>query len=195
MKRFKNILIAVVLAAMLLAMPSGAAGDENCDFGELGLDGVMRQYMSEHGLNEENFAMGWYDLKTGDSWYCGENRFMVGGSMYKLPLNMALSDLIAAGEIEDTDDIELLRMASIVYSDNEAALDHAKRACSMEPGNMFYRQLLAQIEQGSQAYENYGNGFGFNTTTVRDNGMCSSFCLPTLLCSMCGGGVPFCFCC
>lgn len=76
-----------------------------------------------------------------------------------------------------------------------AALDHAKRACSMEPGNMFYRQLLAQIEQGSQAYENYGNGFGFNTTTVRDNGMCSSFCLPTLLCSMCGGGVPFCFCC
>ena len=75
-----------------------------------------------------------------------------------------------------------------------AALDHAKRACSMEPGNMFYRQLLAQIEQGAQTYEDYGNGFGFNTTSVRDNGMCGSFCLPTLLCSLCSGGAPMCFC-
>lgn len=140
MKRFKNILIAVVFAAMLLAMLSGAAGDENCDFGELGLDGVMRQYMSEHGLNEENFAMGWYDLKTGDSWYYGEDRFMVGGSMYKLPLNMALSDLIAAGEIEDTDDIERLRMASIVYSDNEAA---QSLRMLISQNNKLYRNAMA----------------------------------------------------
>ena len=58
-----------------------------------------------------------------------------------------------------------------------AALNHAQRACSMEPGNMLYRQLLEQIQSGAQAYETYGDGFGFRRVNVGGGNICMSLCL------------------
>ncbi len=69
-----------------------------------------------------------------------------------------------------------------------AALNHAQRACGMEPGNMIYRQLLEQIQSGAQAYEAYGDGFGFRRVNVGGGNICMSLCLANLLCNLCGGG-------
>lgn len=68
-----------------------------------------------------------------------------------------------------------------------AALDHARRACTLEPGNMQYRQILDQIEHGAQVYEDTGNGFGFQGVNVDGNKLCWSLCLANFLCSLCGG--------
>ena len=74
-----------------------------------------------------------------------------------------------------------------------AALDGAKRACELEPGNMIYRQLLEQLQQGGQVYEDFGSGFGFQNVGANGNRFCLSLCLANILCNLCGGGRFF-FC-
>ena len=73
------------------------------------------------------------------------------------------------------------------------ALEHIRRAVSMEPDNYEYLDALNRIEHGGAAYRSQAGNFrGF---TMR-NDPCSSFCLcwlVNLFC--CGGRFPcFCFC-
>lgn len=75
-----------------------------------------------------------------------------------------------------------------------AALDSAKRACTMSPGNMQYRQLLQQIESGAQVYDDMGSGFGFHGVNMDAGKLCTSLCLANMLCNLCFGG-RFYFCC
>jgi hypothetical protein len=112
---------AVFLALTIifaLALPASAAQD--------GPEEIIENFMSEHGLTEDNFVCGWYDIQTGDSFYVGEDVFRVAGSMYKLPLAMTIYDMIAEGTLTKDDYAggyrvgDALRLA-IVYSDNDAA--------------------------------------------------------------------------
>lgn len=73
-----------------------------------------------------------------------------------------------------------------------AAMDSARRACSMSPGNEQYRQLLLQMESGGQVYEDAGRGFGFQRMDLGSGRWCWSLCLANLLCRMFGGHI---FCC
>lgn len=73
-----------------------------------------------------------------------------------------------------------------------AALDSAKRACSLSPGNMQYRQLLQQIENGAQVYDDMGSGFGFQGVNMDGGKLCMSLCLANMLCNFCFGGRFFC---
>ena len=41
------------------------------------------------------------------------------------------------------------------------ALEHARRAVSMEPGNVQYRQFLSQLEMGTQWYSQMGEDYGY----------------------------------
>lgn len=86
----------------------------------------MTDFMTAHDLDEHNSAIGWCDLMTGETWYFNADTYMVAGSMYKLPLNMAVTDRLASGELEPTDltrgyQIQIAMERSIVYSDNECA--------------------------------------------------------------------------
>lgn len=73
-----------------------------------------------------------------------------------------------------------------------AALDSARRACALSPGNMQYRQLLQQLESGGQVYEDMGRGFGFQGVDLGNGRWCWSLCLANLICRMFGGHL---FCC
>lgn len=86
----------------------------------------------------------------------------------------------------------LSAIANYNMGNRVAAMDNAQRACSMEPGNMQYRQLLEQIQSGGQAYENYGNGYGFSRVNVGGDKLCLSLCLANLLCNLCGGRFFWC---
>ncbi|MBQ7859114.1 MAG: J domain-containing protein [Faecalibacterium sp.] len=73
------------------------------------------------------------------------------------------------------------------------ALQDAKQAVQMEPGNMEYRQLLSQLQNPGQAYRTQRQTY--------DMGQSGSFCfrlvLLNLLCNCCcrgGYGMPFFFC-
>ena len=69
-----------------------------------------------------------------------------------------------------------------------AALDSARRACTLSPGNERYRQLLTEIQQGAQAYDTRGEGFGFRRVDLGNNNLCMSLCLANILCNLCCGG-------
>ena len=64
-----------------------------------------------------------------------------------------------------------------------AALNHARQAAQMEPGNYEYRQFLSQLENGVSAYQKYGRQFHMPT------GMCSDPCASCLFLNL------FCNCC
>ena len=71
---------------------------------------------------------------------------------------------------------------------NVLALEHAKKASSMEPGNFEYQKLVQQLESGGSWYNEQSQQYGGTTFGTRG---CYSICLPMLCCSMCGGR----FCC
>ena len=73
-----------------------------------------------------------------------------------------------------------------------AAMDSARRACTMAPGDMRYRQLLQQIESGAAAYGDMGTGFGFSEFHLGDSKLCWPLCLANVFCLCCRGGW---FCC
>ncbi len=77
--------------------------------------------------------------------------------------------------------------------DRITAMDHARKAVEMEPGNMEYRSLLARLQQSAAAYGQRGAAFGFPMGRVSP--ICTSLCLANLLCGMCGGGYMPLFCC
>ena len=69
-----------------------------------------------------------------------------------------------------------------------AALDSARRACSISPGNERYRQLLQEIQQGAQAYDTRGEGFGFRSVNLSNNNWCMTLCLANIALNLCCGG-------
>ena len=70
--------------------------------------------------------------------------------------------------------------ASYQMGNRIRALEHARQAVNMEPGNYNYERLLEIIEGGSTAYSNMGG----HTYTV-NTGSFGSICLSLLLARMC----------
>lgn len=70
-----------------------------------------------------------------------------------------------------------------------SALDHAQRACQMDPDNFEFRRFLSQLESGSQAYRSAGQGYGFGTLPML---LCRNpffaCCMMDIFCSCCCGG-------
>lgn len=165
--------VGVLLALILMRAPLCPAQAEECgeyDFASLGLDGVLAAYMEEKNLDIDNFGMCWYDITSGESWYFAEEVFRVGGSMYKLPLNMVLTDMMEDGTLENSTSVERLRFASITYSDNEAA--QYLRGLISE-NNIEYRTTLAAYS--GYAAEELPDGYFHN------NEFSPRFMLNTLL--------------
>ena len=83
-------------------------------------------------------------------------------------------------------------LANAGKGNNVLALEHAKQAQSMEPGNMQYNSLVRQLESGGSWYQAQNRQYEspFNQTTA-----CSRICIGTLLCNLCCGGSGMYFCC
>lgn len=65
---------------------------------------------------------------------------------------------------------------------NVTALDYAKKASTMDPGNIEYRQLVQQLESGGTWYQGMGNPFG---SPFASNDLCTKLCMANLLCNCC----------
>ncbi len=82
-------------------------------------------------------------------------------------------------------------VANSGMGNNVAALDHAKRAASMEPGNAEYQMLVRQLESGGSWYRDMSRPYG-SPISGADN-LCVKLCLINLVCNLCcGGGGLFC---
>ena len=128
-KAVKRLLaLLLVLAALLPRLPAVCAEEEEeWDFSALTFDEAIEAFMREHSLDEENFAMGFYDTVSGEELYFNADGWFVAASMYKLPLNMLCADAIASGELTEERalggrwTVGSAMRASMVRSDNEAS--------------------------------------------------------------------------
>ncbi len=72
------------------------------------------------------------------------------------------------------------------------ALEHIRKAVSMDPDNMEYLNALNQIENGGAAYRRQAGNFqGFSM----GGNPCANLCLCYLFQMLCCGGTPMFFCC
>lgn len=84
-----------------------------------------------------------------------------------------------------------LHAGANMYMGNKiAALESAKRAVEIEPGNEEYRRLLEQLQSGRDFYDSYTTG---HTATLSPDKLCMTACL----CNACLGFPcgPMFFCC
>lgn len=84
----------------------------------------------------------------------------------------------------------LSAIANSGSGNNVTALEHARQAAGMEPGNMEYRQLLTQLEGGGSWYDTQRAPYG--SEGMGNSSMCSRICLTYLLCNLCCGGGGLC---
>jgi molecular chaperone DnaJ len=63
------------------------------------------------------------------------------------------------------------------------ALNHAKIAVQMDPNNLEYRRLLAQIQNGGRAYQKQSQDFGMPFISLDQ--ICLGICLARLCCMFC----------
>lgn len=71
-----------------------------------------------------------------------------------------------------------------------AALEHARRAQALEPGNMDYRNLVYQFENGGTWYRQ--RQYTYGQPYASGNGFCFKLCLANLICNLCCGGGGMC---
>jgi len=78
----------------------------------------------------------------------------------------------------------LCAAANAGLGNNIEAKAHAREAVNMEPNNVYYRQLLNQMEMGGNWYETMGQGYGRPV----QNDMCMKLCMMNLFLNCCCGG-------
>ena len=85
-------------------------------------------------------------------------------------------------------------IANAGLGNNAAASQHAQTACSMEPSNMVYRQLLQSLRSGGTWYAQRQQTYGFPTQMNRG---CANMAMTLCLVNMCCGSryLPFILCC
>ena len=69
---------------------------------------------------------------------------------------------------------------------NVAALEHAKRASALEPGNADYQNLVRSFESGGTWYEQKQASYGYPTFGSSD--ICMKLCIANMICNFCCGG-------
>ena len=112
-----------------------------------------------------------------------------GGSVYQQARQaINLGDLGRAEQLLRTAPAQngewLFLMGSIAYRKGwlDEAMQHYQMACRMDPTNGEYRQALAMMQNGGQAYRPYGYGGGMDACDC-----CTSMMCLNCLCGGCGG--------
>lgn len=71
-----------------------------------------------------------------------------------------------------------------------AALEHAKRAAALEPGNSDYSNLVYQFENGGTWYRQ--RQYTYGQPYSGGNNLCLKLCIANLICNVCCGGGGMC---
>ena len=113
------------------------------------------QYGNGWGDPWKSYSYGASQQQQERSEYTAAKNYIRNG-MYKEALN-ALSG-VPANE-RDGKWYYLSAGANMYMGNKVIALDHAKRAVELDPGNSEYRRLLEMIQSGREFYDNYSGGY------------------------------------
>ena len=81
-------------------------------------------------------------------------------------------------------------IANAGLGNNVAALEHARRAASMEPNNYEYQNLVRRFESGGSWYEQRQAAYGY--PNVGGSDICMKLCIANMMCNLCCGGGGIC---
>ena len=82
-------------------------------------------------------------------------------------------------------------LASQGVGDNVRAMEYAKTATDLEPGNPTYSQFLQRLQSGGTFYARQNQRYGFGSGS-QSSSICLTICIANALCSICGGQWMFC---
>ena len=134
MRLFKFLLCMVLALCVLLpGLPAARAEEPETEaeteaederFVDKTWDQVVEEFLQSWGTDPKSVGLGYYNTVTGEEYYLNPDQYMVSGSMYKVPLNMAFAEKVAKGEMDwDTNigvfSYETLLEGSIVHSNND----------------------------------------------------------------------------
>ncbi len=125
--------------------------------------------------------------------YAGSSQYQsaihyINNRQFQMALNVL--DSIPA-EMRDGEWFFLSANAHYGLGNRMTALDHAQKACAMDPGNLQYRIFLQQINQGGGNYQQQSTHF--ETVHANPMSLCSAICCASLM-SNCGFPCWCCFC-
>ncbi len=126
MKIIKKLSAFIIVACLLISIiPCASADGLNEEyFDGRSWEEVIADFFEKHRIDHDRITLGYYNTVTGEEHYYQPDKYMVGASVYKVPLNMAYAEKISKGEM-DWDSLtpyepyEDLMRNSIIYSNNE----------------------------------------------------------------------------
>lgn len=126
MTKIKRLCAFLIVLCLLLALTGAAFAEGESDFEGKSWDDVVQALLNKYGAGENSVAMGYINLVTGEEHYYNGDKYMVAGSMYKVPLNMYYARMVSEGEMDWDTPIytvkyEWLMEDSIISSNNDFA--------------------------------------------------------------------------
>lgn len=126
MSKIKRLCAFLITLCLLLALTGPAFAEGESDFEGKSWDDVVQALLDKYGVEENSVAMGYINLVTGEEHYYNGDKYMVAGSMYKVPLNMYYARMVSGGEMNwdspvYTVEYEVLMEDSIINSNNDFA--------------------------------------------------------------------------
>ncbi|MBO5556533.1 MAG: hypothetical protein J5927_05060, partial [Oscillospiraceae bacterium] len=146
MKRIRVILSALLALCLMLCLVPGARADGDDDkFKDKSWDELVSELLAKYTVSSDSIALGYYNTVTGEEHYLNGDKYMVSGSMYKVPLNMVFAEKVANGEMDwdykfGSYTLEECMEATIIHSDNDLA-----RTLWEVLGNSVYRNYRRVI--------------------------------------------------
>ena len=145
MKKIVKLLfsLSLILSLGLNFLPVAFADEK--DVAGKTWDEIVEGLLAEHNTTEGQVTLGYYNTVTGEEQFYDGDRYMVSGSMFKVPLSMVFAEKEAAGEIA-WDDLSrsgyrynVLVEGAIVNSNN----DYAAKLWGQLGSYHDYRRIIA----------------------------------------------------
>ena len=175
--------------------------------GSSGTGGYSNQGYGDYQENPfgGDFGSFWEFFGGGFGGYSNDNRRNTGSQSEQHSLHMqAAMNYVRNGMFDEALNVlnsipdrdaawyALSAKANSGKGNNVIALEHAKKASALEPGNFEYKKLVQQLESGGNWYNDQSRDYDGSMFGGRG---CYSICLPLLCCSMLGGGGMCCMPC
>lgn len=124
MKLIKKLSSFVIAICLIMSTFPSAFAEDDLRFSNRSWEEVVEEFFISQGVYPEQVTLGYYNTVTGEEHFHQPDKYMIGASVYKVPLNMAFAEKISKGEMNwDTPTPEMtyesMMRESIIYSNND----------------------------------------------------------------------------
>lgn len=126
MNTFKKLFGILLSLCIMLSMLPTAMADSAQDeyFKDRSWEQVVADLFAKYDVASDRVTLGYYNTVTGEEHFHQPDKYMIGASVYKVPLNMAFAEKISKGEMDwdskiNDIDYEFMMRESIIYSNND----------------------------------------------------------------------------